>query len=201
MPRPLNSAVIQCVISAGIMLTASTGHAADTNAKFAVRGPGASSCAAYLASANKPADHERFASWLLGYASARNRAEPSTYDFIPTDAGQDFPNIVSVVCKNRLEDTLEAAASKAINALAPLRQTDASPLVDVNADGQMVQVREQALRRLQQALIGKKFYNGAADGAPSAQFIAALKKFQRSESLPATGLPNIDTFIRAILKR
>lgn len=180
---------------------ASTGHAADTASKFAVRGAGATSCATFLAAADKPADYDRFGNWLLGYVTARNRAEPSTYDFIPTDAGQDFPNIVAVVCKSRPDDTLEAAASGALSALAPMRQTEASPLIDVTVDGQTLRVRQQALRNLQQALATRKFYDGAIDGAPNARFITALKTFQQSEALPATGRPDIDTFIRAMMKR
>lgn len=50
------------------------------------------------------------------------------------------------------------------------------------------------------ALIDQKFYKGRADGASNARFVQALRDFQQSEKLPVTGLPGIDTFIRAVIK-
>lgn len=188
------------IMTMGLLLTASAGQAADGSGKFSVRGPGSQSCAAYLAALGKPEDHARYASWLLGYASARNRLEPSTYDFIPTQAGADFPNVVAVVCKANDKANVEQAAHSAIAALAPMRQSVASPLVEVQADGKAAKINQEALRTLQTALIAKKAFKGRADGLASAPLVAALKDFQRKESIPVTGLPDIDTFIRAIIK-
>jgi hypothetical protein len=188
------------VVVAGMTFSASAGQAADGTGKFSIRGPGSQSCANYLAAASKPDAYAHFGSWLLGYVSARNRAEPKTYDFIPTEAGTDFPNVVAVICKTRPQSRLEQAANAAITVLGPMRQTVASPLIDVQADGKTVAIRQEALRTLQTALIAKSFYKGKSDGLSSARFIAALKEFQRKEKLPITGLPNIDTFIRAIIK-
>lgn len=184
----------------GIMFSASAGHAADSTGKFSIRGPGSQSCATYLAAVAKPDGYARFASWLLGYVTARNRAEPGTYDLVPTETGTDFPNIVAFICKSSTQATVEQAAFSAITALGPLKQTAASPLVNVQADGKSVMIHQDSLRRLQQALIAKNAYKGSADGASSARFTAALKDFQRKEGIAVTGLPDIDTFIRAIIK-
>lgn len=189
------------VMIMGLLVTPSAGQAADSSGKFSIRGPGSQSCAAYLAAAGTPEDHARYASWLLGYASARNRIEPNTYDFIPTEAGTDFPNIVTVICKSNGKASVEQAAHSAIIALTPIRQASASPLVEVQADGKTVKVHQEALRTLQTALIAKKAFSGRADGLASAPLVAALKDFQRKESIPVTGLPDIDTFIRAVIKR
>lgn len=185
----------------GLLLTASAGQAADRSGKFSIRGPGSQSCAAFLAAAGKPEDYARYASWLLGYASARNRIEPNTYDFIPTEAGADLPNIVAVICRSNDKASVEQAAHSAIAALAQMRQASASPLVEVQADGKRVKIHQEALRTLQTALIARKAFTGKADGFASASLVAALKNFQRKESIPVTGLPDIDTFIRVLIKR
>ena len=195
------SAIAMLVVLAGSILAMPLAHAADRSGRFAIRGLGSQDCAAFLASTDKPDDYARFGSWLLGYVSARNRAELQTYDFIPTERGVDFPNIVAVVCRTRPQANLAAAAESALVAIAPLKQTSSSPLVEIRTPDGNVMIHQEALRKLQQALIDRRLYRGAADGRSNPPFIDALKDFQRSEKLPATGLPNIDTFIRAIIKR
>lgn len=176
-------------------------RAADANGAFAIRGPGSQSCATFLATRGNPADFERSASWLLGYLTARNRTESATYDILPTEGGSDFANIVAAVCRGALTATLETAANSAMIAIAPLRQSGMSPVVQVIADGRTVSIHAAALRQLQAALIQKKALTGSADGVFSPRLIAALKDYQRKEGIPVTGLPDIDTFIRAIVKR
>lgn len=83
---------------------------------------------------------------------------------------------------------------------ALLAAVSSSPLVVVSADGKSVSIHQESLKRLQAALIAKQVFKGAATGTPSPQFTDALKVFQRREAIPVTGLPDIDTFIRAIVK-
>lgn len=201
MPSFIRRHALKPIMMVGLLIMASAGQAADGSGKFYIRGPGSQSCAAYLAAAGKPEEHVRYASWLLGYVSARNRIEPNTYDFIPTEAVADFPNIVTVICKSDEKVSLEQAAHSAVTALTPMRQNSASSLVEVQADGKTVKIHQESLRTLQAALIARKAFNGRADGLASAPLVAALKDFQRKESIPVTGLPDIDTFIRAVIKR
>lgn len=185
----------------GLCLGAGTAQAADASGNFAVRGLGSQTCAAYVAAAGNPEEFARYGNWLLGYATAQNRTTPDTYDVIPTEPGTDFPNVVAVVCRTNPQMLLENAAASAIGVIKPLRQTAASPLVQVSADGKTVSIHQDSLKRLQTALIAKQAFKGAATGASSAAFTDALKAFQRKEGIPVTGLPDIDTFIRAIVKR
>jgi len=74
-------------------------------------------------------------------------------------------------------------------------------VVQVEADGKTVAIRQDALKLLQSALIAKNLYKGDANGASSPQLVAAIKGFQRKEAIAVTGLPDIDTFIRAVIKR
>lgn len=185
----------------GLYLGTVTAQAADASGNFAVRGLGSQTCATYVAAVAKPEEFARYGNWLLGYATAQNRTTPDAYDVIPTEPGTDFPNVVAVVCRTNLQMPLENAAASAISVMKPLRQTAASPLVQVSTDGKTVAVRQDSLKRLQTALIAKQMFKGTANGASSAAFTDALKAFQRKEGIPVTGLPDIDTFIRAIVKR
>lgn len=185
----------------GLCLAAGTAQAADASGNFAVRGLGSQTCATYVAAAAKPEEFARYGNWLLGYASAQNRLMPDTYDVIPTEPGADFPNVVAVVCRTNPQILLENAAASAISVMKPLRQPATSPLIQFSVDGKSVAIRQDSLKRLQTALIAKQLFNGTANGASSAAFTDALKAFQRKEGIPVTGLPDIDTFIRAIVKR
>ena len=184
----------------GAGTAAGTARAADANGSFAIRGIGSESCGTYVAALAKPDEFTRYASWLLGYATAHNRLAPDTYDIIPTEPGVDFPGVVAVVCRSNPQMLIENAASSAVTAIRPLRQTVASPLVQVSADGKTVSIHQDSLKRLQAALLAKQIFKGAANGVSSPSFTDALKAFQRKEGIPVTGLPDIDTFIRAIVK-
>ena len=200
--RSLVPIAIATAVSLGAVGPGSvTAQAADKTGNFSVRGLGSQTCEAYVAALARPDDFLRYGNWLLGYATAHNRLATDTYDTMPTEGGTDFPNVVAVVCRTNPRMLLENAAASAIDVIRPLRQTAASPLVQVTADYKTVSIHQESLKRLQTALIAKQAFKGMATGAPSAAFTDALKAFQRKEGIPVTGLPDIDTFIRAIVKR
>lgn len=198
---PSRPARLALALTIGMTLCIPAAFAADSNGRFSVRGLGGHSCADYLATAGKPAEMGAYSSWLLGYATARSRTESATFDMLPTQGGLDFVNVVGAVCRQRPSVLLETVADQTLRLLAPLRQAAETPLVQVQADGKSVAIRQASLQQLQTALIAKKSYKGTATGASSPQFVDALKAFQRKEGIAATGLPDIDTFIRAIIKR
>jgi len=187
-------------LTIGMTLCVPASFAADSNGRFSVRGLGGHSCADYLAATGKPAELGAYSSWLLGYATARSRVEAGTFDMLPTQGGLDFVNVVGAVCRQQQTALLETVADQTLRVLAPVRQAAETPLVQVQADSKSVAIRQASLQQLQTALIARKFYKGTATGAPSPQFIDALKAFQRKEGIAVTGLPDIDTFIRAIIK-
>lgn len=188
-------------LATGAGFFAGTGHAADAGGNFAIRGLGSQTCATYLAAIAKPDGAARYGSWLLGYASARNRMDAGTYDILPTEAGGDLVNMTAVICRSRPQMLLENAVNNLVRSIAQLRQSASSPLVQVRSGDTSVSIHQDSLKRLQGALIAKQLFRGAATGASSPQLIDALKAFQRQEGIAVTGLPDIDTFIRAIIKR
>jgi hypothetical protein len=189
---------------AGALLVIGTGwseaKAADAAGRFAVRGVGSRSCGDYRAALGDAASTAPYASWLMGYVSARNRNSAELFDVLPTQPGIDLLNVVAVICGTRETMVLETAASEAVRVLRPLSQASETPLVQFRTGKGSVTIRQGALVRLQTALIDRKLFKGPANGIPSAEFAAALRAFQKKEAIPVTGLPDMDSFIRAILK-
>jgi len=188
-------------LAAAMLCMAGQAAAADANGKFVVRGVGGATCETYLQAIRNPAVSSTYVSWLQGYATATNQMTPRTYDITPTNDGLDFAKVVAVVCNASRQDSLQVAAVKTIAALQPVRQAGESQNVTVTADGKSVQIHQGALQILQAGLAAKKLFGGMANGLPSAELTKAIKAFQASEKLPVTGLPDIDTFIRAVVKR
>lgn len=196
----LGSLTFALALTAAACALATPAMAADANGKFAVRGIGSQGCETFTAAVTARQDIAPYAAWLVGYASAVNRATPQTFDVIPTQNGFDIAGVVNSICRDRKTLTVEAAAHEALRALAPIRLTRESPLVTVTSGNASFQVREEGLQILQAALIRRKLLSGVATGRTSAEFIKAVKDFQSKEKLAVTGLPDIDTFIRAIMK-
>lgn len=175
-------------------------HAADPSGKYMIRGAGGQNCEAFLRAAGNPDQVRGFTAWLLGYATAHNHLLAGVFDILPTTDGGDFARMVAVACQRNPAAQLENVAAAVVTTIRPLAQSSETPLVTVTSGEASVQVRQGALRLLQQALAGKRVWRGQADGQTSPQFVQALKDFQKKEEIRVTGLPDIDTFIRAVLK-
>jgi peptidoglycan hydrolase-like protein with peptidoglycan-binding domain len=137
----------------------------------------------------------------MGYTSAYNRHVPPTFDILPTSAGGDLLGIVMAVCRVSPNASLETATAQSLSAVAAMRLTRETPIVKVTADGKTVEIRQEALTNLQQNLSEKGLYRGPLNGVSSPALVAAIKAIQTREKLEVTGLPDIDTMIRAILKK
>lgn len=178
--------------------------AANADGRFAVRGNGADRCDVYQAAltAKDSVKIDRYAAWLMGYVSASNRLIAKTFDTLPTLAGADMLGIVAVVCRSQPAASIETAAAQSLNAISAVRLLQDTPAVSVVSDGKSLQIRSEAIATLQANLAAKKLYNGPTDGAFSPQLAKAIKAFQALERLPASGLPDVDTVIRAgLVKR
>lgn len=174
--------------------------ASDAAGQFAVRGIGGQSCESFTTALAARQNIGAYAQWLMGYASALNRSTPQVFDVFPTESGLDLMGIVGAVCRTNKTLPIEAAANNALRAMAPARMTKSSTLVTVVNGKTSLSLRSEALQLLQTALIRKKFFKGAANGASSPELVKALTEFQVKEAIPVTGLPDIDSFVRAVIK-
>ena len=176
-------------------------QAADTNGRYVVRGVGSATCEVYLAGLKDPAVAPRNLTWLLGYETATTQAAAQTFDIMPTNGTMDFANVVTLLCRSNPKQTLVDAATQAVLTLQPLRQVTETPLVTFQFQGKSVQLRQGAAQQLAAALAAKKLYKGDTSGQPNADFYKAIKALQEREKLTVTSLPDIDTFIRAVIKQ
>jgi hypothetical protein len=199
----ISKVLLGAVVCVPLVFGALPALASDAAGKFTVRGVGSNPCSAVQASlkSNDKIAGSLYLSWLMGYASAYNRHVPQTFDILPTSAGGDLLGIVMAVCRVSPNASLETATAQSLSAVAAMRLTRETPIVKVTADGKTVEIRQEALTNLQQNLSEKGLYRGPVNGVSSPALVAAIKAIQTREKLEVTGLPDIDTMIRAILKK
>lgn len=172
--------------------------AADTGGKFAVRGVGSARCDLVTASfsAKNTAQVESYASWIMGYVSAYNKAVSGNYDALPTKDGRDLISLVLGLCQSNAAASLEATTFRVLRALSVLRLTSETPMVTFSNDGKTAELRQETVKFLQGRLKALKFFNGAENGEGSPQLVTAIKAYQTSKKIAATGLPDITLLIR-----
>lgn len=199
MRRTLSPLSIFLTSTIALLAGATPGHAADAAGKYAVRGAGGSPCATFLSalSAKNQPLIDQYASWLMGYVSAVNRLQAQTFDAMPTMRPGEMVALAAMTCKLEPKLTVELAAARGLNAVSALRAGQESPVVTLTSDGRTVQIRQQALTTLQRNLSARGMFTGAANGAASPALTVAIKAFQTQVKLPATGLPDLDTILRA----
>jgi hypothetical protein len=173
--------------------------ASDAQGNFTLRGYGSRSCGTYLTEMSDPGHANNYASWLMGYATARNRLQSETFDILPFPEGTVLFDAVSAVCRDQQAITVEAAANEVIRAIAPLHQRSASAVVTIDRGEQSVRIRQAALAALQARLAELGLYSGPADGEWREELTASLTEFQLREKIVASGLPDLPTLIRALV--
>lgn len=192
---------LAAVLALGLAAGSDVALAADANGNFTIRGVGQETCQSFLTGIADPAGSARYISWLMGYVTAENRLLKDTYDLLPTLDGIDFVRTVGLVCRSRPQENLAIAANNTLAALAPLRQATETPLVTMASRGKSIQVRQGMVQALQGGLAAKGLYKGERTGQPSADLTKAIEALQQREKLAVTGLPDIDTLIRAVVKQ
>jgi hypothetical protein len=187
MPYTFTSLIAAGTLAIGL----SQAHAATSDGRFATEEIGRTSCSAHLqAKARKLPAYENDISYLEGYVTAANRYEPNTFDLTPWHNGGAFALILDHHCQASPGDSLTVVAQKLVKAMAPLRLTEASPLVEIKDGPNRTFVYEAILKRVQAQLGKKGLYQGPADGRFTPQTKLALQGFQKSAQLDPTGLPD-----------
>lgn len=189
-----------------LALTASVSSgaiAATTAGKFAVRGVGSDRCEAVSAAfKNKDgAAVGRYAAWTMGYASAFNRLVTNTFDAVPMKDARGLLAITLTVCNANPKGQFESATFQVLRALGPLRLTGESPLVTLTSDGKTHELHEETVRLVEIRLKALKFYSNAPTGKTSPQLTSAIKAFQQSKKLAASGLPDMATLIQLVQEK
>lgn len=168
--------------------------AATQDGKFAVEGPGQAACSRVLqARETKPQEFDRYIGFVEGYLSAANRYEPNTFDLTPWHSPQALSLILTTHCEKNPSDLLGVVVQQLVAAMLPLRLATYSTVERIEAGGNRAEVYEAVLKRAQDALVRRGLYSGPADGHFSSGMQQALLRFQESENLDPTGVPDVAT--------
>jgi hypothetical protein len=198
---------LSAAFAASCVLSLATGSrpalAADAGHSFAVHGVGALTCSGLNATPAKdaPAMRGLLASWLLGYVTAMNRIQDVTYDATPVQDQYALVNMVAGVCGKHPNLPVETVAFAVLQTLEKAKLADASPEVTVTVGKLSTVLRKETLDKLQLFLVAQAYLPASqANGTFGPKTQAALVKFQTAQKLPATGLPDPATVVRALVE-
>lgn len=173
--------------------------ASDAEGSFASRGYGSRTCETFNTEFPDSTHAANYGSWLMGYATARNRVESGIFDVVPLPDGAVFLQAVSAICADQPTITVEAAAHEVIRATSPMHQRTATAIVIIEHEGRTLSIREGALKALQSRLSERGVYSGPIDGQWGKSIAAAVETFQKREKITVTGVPDLATLFRALV--
>jgi peptidoglycan hydrolase-like protein with peptidoglycan-binding domain len=194
--KPIATAVLALTVG-----STSAALAADAEGRFALRGFGAERCSD--AQAQLEADQGAAAnglSWLLGYMTAINRAQSGTFDVSPITDGNAMLQLVVGLCQQNPDSLVETVAYDLLRTLAVARVESHSPLVETRANGDVAEVRSETLVAMQNRLREMGHLSGSADGIFGPQTRNAIRAFQRSQDMAATGIADSVTILRLLVE-
>lgn len=98
-----------CALVAGLMLTGGSVQARDGQDRYQIFGAGLHPCSTALAAARDPAAMRVLETWMAGYLTAANYAEPDTYNILGDLAPGRFVPELLHVCRG--DPTLNLAGA------------------------------------------------------------------------------------------
>lgn len=183
--------MLKQMASAALCMVAVNAHAASVDGNYAIKGAGSGTCNQYSeARAARNQDYYIYAGWLDGFMTGLNQAIPATYDVNPWAATEMLAAMLDSFCLKHPDQGFHIAARRLTQALAKHRLVERSNVVAVGGGEQATLVYLETIKRAQRALTAAGHYQGKADGAYGEDTRAAMVKFQHSEGIAETGLPD-----------
>lgn len=188
-------------IAFGLVL-ATPALASDANGNYAIRGIGSQDCKTLTDRLAQDKDiGVPLASWMLGYMSAVNRYEQTTFDITPITDVRALTNIAVALCAKHPTARFEVVLADMLRALSRARVRSDSPIVDMKSGDATASLRQETLLLVQQRLNERGVLKGKPDGSFGPQTEAALKDYQKAEKLPVTGVADSATVIRLLIEQ
>ena len=175
------------------ILSTTSGWAADKQGAYALRGPGALSCADFLQARQEKDRGKGFLLWVDGYLSAANLFSRDTFDLLPWGNESYLAVLLEGHCKRHPKQPFHVAVNKLLEGLSDLRLRNQSPQIEAKQGGAKVLVYQDTLKRLQKRLKREGVYSGEVHGRYDQATAEAIRRFQKKRGLPATGLPDYMT--------
>lgn len=182
-----------------LVATACAARADDAAGNFAVKGAGVLPCKVFTAERDKKSNvYFLIGGWLEGYLSAHNRYVADTFDVTSFETTDMLLAIIGDHCAKHPDDRLYPVVNAIVTKLGEDRLRSASERVQVT-DGKRTAVLYQAtIRRIQETLAARRFYQGEADGVFSEATKTALAAFQTEIKFEPTGFPDQITLWRLL---
>ena len=170
---------------------ASAAQAADSEGRFAVKGPGLATCADFSqAFQEKSQAFYVMGGWLLGFVTGHNLHMKDTYDAASWQSGELLVGLMENYCKQRPEDRFAEGAIKLVRVLMQTRLSTESKLVVAESGGNKVAIYEEVMRRAQEEMKKQGYYSGVVDGLYGPGTKKGFEALQKANGIPETGLPD-----------
>jgi murein L,D-transpeptidase YcbB/YkuD len=187
------------LIILSLLSCASILQAADENNQFAIKGIGLSTCESFVEARNAQSPrYFQFGGWINGYLSAINRYEEQTFDVAPWQSTGLLSGWLAQFCQRNPDVPFVRAVASMVNTLGKERITTRTELVKVEVGDVTVYIYESILRRVQERLLERGYYEVAATGNFNRRTQEAIERFQRKAGLHPTGLPDQPTLAKLL---
>lgn len=186
----------------GFCATLAVAHAEDSSGKFAVKGAGTLPCKVLTAEREKKSNgYFLIGGWVEGYLSAHNRYVDDTFDITSFESTELLLAVIGDHCAKHPEDRLYPVVNALVQKLADDRLKTTSERIRIGEGTRATLLYQSTIRRIQEALTARQFYQGEADGVFSEATKTALAAFQKDIQFEPTGFPDQATLWRLLRKQ
>lgn len=179
-----------------LFLLNSFAAAADQNNMFSVKGIGSTTCEQFnhaFKLKNKKLD--MYGGWVEGYITALNQASGETFDLSPWQSTDLLVTAIAKYCRKSPEKKFFDIVQSMVVSLQKDRLDAYSSIEEIRRDNKVLLMYQDIIKRTQQTLIKLGFFTGDADGKYGGATEAAVRQFQKSVDLSATGIPDQRTLV------
>jgi hypothetical protein len=169
--------------------------AADRNGRFAPKGAGLVLCESFVAEHAKGSDaYLLFRGWIDGFVTAANRYETETFDLLASQTPATIAAAIDNHCSKNPQDPVVEVMLSIVDQLRDQRIRAESRLVRVeNGSGDHVLLYEESILAIRTVLAELGYPLDSEDSSFNGRVESALREFQVTRNLKATGLPDQET--------
>ncbi len=173
------------------LLVAKDTMASDEQGQFAIRGAGLINCALYSRERVAGRDVSLItAAWADGYITGINQYAVETYDLLSFETTELLMAILDEHCQSNPDDPVFGVLTKLFEQLWADRLTEKSEMTTIALADREARHYVQFIERAQARLQEEGFYGGPISGEFTAMMVEAVKQYQASVGLNATGFPD-----------
>lgn len=175
--------------------------AADSEGKFAVKGAGKRTCAAFTkASVEKSTDYYLFGGWVEGFISSYNQFQPQNFDITPWQTTELLLTLLKSHCASNPESRFLSATNSLIKTLFPIRLNEKSNLISIQVGKSKSYFYQEIMLRAKGRLKAMGYLSGNINSAFTTSDAIVLEKYQKDIGLPSTGTLDQKTLASLFLK-